>query len=92
MDTNFSPIENYPFLSPFIFTEGPQKLEKHKKALLKKLIKAWMPLHIEDSQTQEYLSAREKVFATVTAEYYEKQYKIIVEKSLSAESSFTTLA
>jgi len=92
MDTNFSPIENYPFLSPFIFTEDPQKLEKHKKALLKKLIKAWKPLHLEDNQTQEYLAAREEVFAAVTAEYYEEQYKIIVEKSLNADSSFTTLA
>ena len=92
MDTNFSPIENYPFLSPFIFTEDPQKLEKHKKALLKKLIKAWKPLHLEDSQTQEYLAAREEVFAAVTAEYYEEQYKIIVEKSLNTDSSFTTLA
>ena len=92
MDTNFSPIENYPFLSPFIFTEDPQKLETHKKALIKRLIKAWMPLHIEDSQTQKYLTVREEVFATVTAKYYEEQYKTIVEKSLSAVSSFDTLA
>ncbi len=31
MDTNFSPIENYPFLSPYIFTEDSEKIEKHKK-------------------------------------------------------------
>jgi len=55
MDTNFSPIENYPFLSPFIFTEDPQKLEKHKKALLKKLIKAWKPLHLETARLRNIL-------------------------------------
>ncbi|MDP6332361.1 MAG: protein-PII uridylyltransferase, partial [SAR324 cluster bacterium] len=92
MDTNFSPIENYPFLSPFIFTENPQKLEKHKIALQKKLVKAWKNQHIEDSKTLEYLEVREKIFATVTAKYYEQQYKIIVEKSLITDSSFETLA
>ena len=92
MDTNFSPIENFPFLSPFIFTENPQKLEKHKKALQKKLVNASRHQHIENSKTLEYLEVREKVFATVTAKYYEQQYKIIVDKSLRTESSFDTLA
>ncbi|MDP6320392.1 MAG: protein-PII uridylyltransferase, partial [SAR324 cluster bacterium] len=92
MDTNFSPIENFPFLSPFIFTENPQKLEKHKKALQKKLVNASTHQHIENSKTLEYLEVREKVFATVTAKYYEQQYKIIVDKSLRTESSFDILA
>ncbi|MDP6215619.1 MAG: protein-PII uridylyltransferase, partial [SAR324 cluster bacterium] len=92
MDTNFSPIENFPFLSPFIFTENPQKLEKHKKALQKKLVNASTHQHIENSKTLEYLEVREKVFAKVTAKYYEQQYKIIVEKSLITDSSFETLA
>ena len=92
MDTNFSPIENYPFLSPFVFTEDPKKLEKHKNNLQKKLLKVWRTLQIKDSQTLKYLAAREKVFAKVTEEYYEEQYKIIVDKSLSTNNSFETLA
>ena len=46
METNFSPIENYPFLSPFIFTENPEELEVHKEALLKQLEEVWRPLAI----------------------------------------------
>jgi len=92
MDTNFSPIENYPFLSPFLFTEDAQKIEKHKKDLQKKLLKVWRPLQINDSQILEYLASRERVFATVTSEYFEEQYQIIVDKSLSTKSSFETLA
>ena len=82
MDTTFSPIENYPFLSPFIFTEDPEKIEKHKKTLLKRLDKVWQPLRIDVSETHEYLAAREKIFETTVAEYYEEQYQKIVEKSL----------
>jgi len=92
MDTNFSPIENYPFLSPYLFTEDSEKIEKHKKFLQKKLLKVWRPLQIKESKTLEYLSSRERVFAKVTAEYYEEQYKKIVDTSLRTGSSFDTLA
>ena len=92
MDTTFSPIENYPFLSPFIFTEDPEKIEKHKKTLLKRLDKVWQPLRIDVSETHEYLAAREKIFETTVAEYYEEQYQKIVEKSLTTNNSFDTLA
>ena len=92
MDTNFSPIENYPFLSPFLFTEDLEELEEHKEDLLKHLQKVWRPLKVKTDQTFEYLAAREKVFATVIAEYYEEQYKIIVKSSLCTKNSFDTLS
>ncbi|MDG1860035.1 MAG: hypothetical protein P8J49_00385, partial [SAR324 cluster bacterium] len=75
METNFSPIENYPFLSPFIFTENPEELEVQKEVLLKQLEEAWQPLAVASSQYMEYLTAREKVFAGVIEEYYREQYK-----------------
>lgn len=92
METNFSPIENYPFLSPFIFTENPEELEVHKEALLKQLEEVWRPLAIDSSQSMEYLTAREKVFAGVIEEYYREQYKKIVESSLCTNNSFDTLS
>ena len=92
METNFSPIENYPFLSPFIFTENPEELEVHKEALLKQLEEVWRPLAIDSSQSMEYLTAREKVFAGVIEEYYREQYKKIVESSLCTNNSFGTLS
>ena len=92
MDTNFSPIENYPFLSPFIFNEDPGIIEKHKISILKRLDNVWRPLKIDACQTHEYLAARENVFATVVAEHFEKQYQIIVKKSLSTNNSFETLS
>ena len=92
MDTNFYPIENYPFLSPFLFTEDLEELEEHKENILKHLQKVWRPLKVETDQTFEYLATREKVFATVVAEYYEKQYNKIVESSLCTNNSFDTLS
>jgi len=92
METNFSPIENYPFLSPFIFTENPEELEVNKEALLKQLEEVWRPLAIDSSQSMEYLTAREKVFAGVIEEYYREQYKKIVESSLCTNNSFDTLS
>ena len=92
METNFSPIENYPFLSPFIFTENPEELEVHKEALLKQLEEVWRPLAIDSSQSMEYLTAREKVFAGVIDEYYREQYKKIVESSLCTNNSFGILS
>ena len=92
METNFSPIENYPFLSPFIFTENPEELEVHKEALLKQLEEVWRPLAIDSCQSMEYLTAREKVFAGVIEEYYREQYKKIVESSLCTNNSFDTLS
>ena len=92
METNFFPIENYPFLSPFIFTENPEELEVHKEALLKQLEEVWRPLAIDSSQSMEYLTAREKVFAGVIEEYYREQYKKIVESSLCTNNSFGTLS
>ena len=92
MDTNFSPIENYPFLSPFLFIENLEELEEHKEDLLKHLQKVWRPLKVETDQIFEYLAAREKVFATVIAEYYKKQYNKIVESSLCTNNSFDTLS
>ena len=74
MDTNFSPIENYPFLSPFIFNEDPGIIEKHKISILKRLDNVWRPLKIDACQTHEYLAARENVFATVVAEHFEKLF------------------
>ena len=79
METNFSPIENYPFLSPFIFTENPEELEVNKEALLKQLEEVWRPLAIDSSQSMEYLTAREKVFAGVIEEYYREQYKKLLK-------------
>ena len=60
METNFFPIENYPFLSPFIFTENPEELEINKEALLKQLEEVWRPLAIDSSQSLEYLTAVKK--------------------------------
>ena len=68
MEINFSPIENYPFLSPFIFTENPEELEVNKEVLLRQLEEVWRPLAIGSSQSMEYLTAREKVFAGVRSE------------------------
>ncbi len=53
METNFSPIENYPFLSPFIFTENPEELEVQKEVLLKQLEEVWQPLAVGSSQYME---------------------------------------
>ena len=92
METNFSPIENYPFLSPFIFTENPEELEVQKEVLLKQLEEAWQPLAVASSQYMEYLTAREKVFAGVIEEYYREQYKKIVKNSLCTNNSFDTLS
>ena len=47
---------------------------------------------IDSSQSMEYLTAREKVFAGVIEEYYREQYKKIVESSLCTNNSFDTLS
>jgi len=60
--------------------------------LLKQLEEVWRPLAIDSSQSMEYLTAREKVFAGVIEEYYREQYKKIVESSLCTNNSFDTLS
>ncbi|MBS1255351.1 MAG: Bifunctional uridylyltransferase/uridylyl-removing enzyme [Deltaproteobacteria bacterium] len=92
MDTNFTPIENYPFLSRFLLPEDYKKHQEHRDALLKQLDERWQRNKIKVKQTQEYLAAREKVFADVISEYYQDQYKILVEESLNIENSFEILS
>ncbi len=92
MDTNFTPIENYPFLSRFLLSEDYKKHQEHRDALLKQLDERWQRNKIKVKQTQEYLAAREKVFADVISEYYQDQYKILVEESLNIENSFEILS
>jgi UTP:GlnB (protein PII) uridylyltransferase len=92
MDTNFTPIENYPFLSRFLLPEDEEKQQEHRDALLKQLDERWQRNKIKVKQTQEYLAAREKVFADVISEYYQDQYKILVEESLNIENSFEILS
>ena len=70
MDTNFSPIENYPFLSPFIFVENSKELKKQKNVLIKILNKNKRTLKIKGNHYQNYLNAHEKVFSKVIAEYF----------------------
>ena len=92
MDKIFSPIENYPFLTPFFFRDNHKEYKKHKKALKKLLDEGTNSLKIKKKQHQEYLKAREKIFAKVISVYYEDNYKIIVENGISDENSFDTLS
>ncbi|MBC8257682.1 MAG: protein-PII uridylyltransferase [SAR324 cluster bacterium] len=92
MDTNFSPIENYPFLSQFLFQAEPEELQKHQSVLLKQLKKSWDTFDIDTTSTLEYLAAREKVFSSVISEYFKEQFGIIVDNSLNTNNSFETLS
>ncbi len=92
MDTNFTPIENYPFLSRFLLPEDEEKQQEHSEALVTQLDERWRKNKIKVKQTQEYLTAREKVFADVISEYYQEKYKELVEESLNIENSFEILS
>ena len=91
MDTSFSPIENYPFLSLFILPEDYENDYEHRDALLTKLDEIWQRDKIQSNQTNEYLSARENVFAEVILKYYQECYKNLVEESLHTKNSFEIL-
>ena len=91
MNNNFSPIENYHFLSPFLFSENHNEHKKHKKVLKKLLYDSTYSLKINKNKTLEYLKARENVFAEVVAAYYEDHNQKIVENGFSNDNSFDTL-
>ena len=63
MDTSFSPIENYPFLSQFLLPEDYENHQVHIDELLTQLDEVWQRNKIQSKQTHEYLAAREYVFA-----------------------------
>ena len=76
MDTSFSPIENYPFLSQFLLPEDYENHQEYINELLTQLDKEWQINKIQSKQTHEYLPARENVFAEVVQHYYQQQYTI----------------
>tara|TARA_B100000700_G_scaffold328108_1_gene444801 strand:+ start:210 stop:3668 length:3459 start_codon:yes stop_codon:yes gene_type:complete len=92
METNFSEIENYPFLSPFLFLEKIKEIEKKKKSLLNHIKKEWRPPKVEKYSSLEYLNTREKVFSKVISKYYKKHYQKIIENDLNNRNSFETLS
>ena len=71
MENNFSEIENYPFLNPFLFKENSSEIEKKKISFLNLLKKDCGNLKNKRRNTLEYLSNREKIFSKVIS----KQYK-----------------
>ena len=91
MDTSFSPIENYPFLSQFILPEDYENHQEHINELLTQLDEEWQRNKIQSKQTYEYLTARENVFAEVVLKYYQEHYRNLVEESLHTNNSFEIL-
>ena len=91
MDTSFSPIENYPFLSQFLLPEDYENHQEYSDELLTQLDEVWQRNKIQSKQTHEYLAARENVFAEVVLQYYQKHYRNLVEESLHANNSFEIL-
>ena len=72
MDTSFSPIENYPFLSQFLLPEDYENHQEHINELLTQLDEVWQRNKIQSLKTHEYLTARENVFAKVVLQYYQE--------------------
>ena len=91
MDPSFSPNENYPFLSQFLFSENYENQWDYRDALLTELEKVWQRDKISSKQSNEYLNVRENVFAEVILQYYQEQYKDLVEESLHEKNSFEIL-
>ena len=91
MDTSFSPIENYPFLSQFLLPEDYENHQEHSDELLTQLDEVWQRNKIQSKQTHEYLTARENVFAEVVLQYYQEHYRNLVEESLHTNNSFEIL-
>ena len=91
MDTSFSPIENYPFLSQFLLPEDYENLTDYYDALIKKLDKVWQRNRTNSTKTNEYISVRENVFSEVVLQYYQEQYTNLVEESLHTKNSFEIL-
>ena len=91
MDTSFSPIENYPFLSQFLLPEDYENHKEYINELLTKLDEVWQRNKIQSKQTDEYLTARENVFAEVVLQYYQEHYRNLVEESLHTNNSFEIL-
>ena len=91
MDTSFSPIENYPFLSQFLLPEDYENHQEYIYELLTQLDEVWQRNKIQSKQTHEYLTARENVFAEVVLQYYQEHYRNLVEESLHTNNSFEIL-
>ena len=91
MDTSFSPIENYPFLSQFLLPEDYENHQEYINELLTQLDEVWQRNKIQSKQTHEYLTARENVFAEVVLQYYQEHYRNLVEESLHTNNSFEIL-
>ena len=91
MDTNFSPIENYPFLSQFLLPGDYENHQEYINELLTQLNEVWQRNKIQSKQTHEYLAARENVFAEVILQYYHEHYRNLVEESLNTKNSFEIL-
>ena len=91
MDTSFSPIENYPFLSQFLLPEDYDNHQEHINELLTQLDEVWQRTKIRSKQSNEYLTARANVFAEVVLQYYREHYRNLVEESLHTNNSFEIL-
>ena len=92
METNFSEIENYPFLSPFLYIENPSEIEKKKKSILILLNNDCPSKKTKKITPLEYLNSREKVFSKVISKYYQKNYQKIIKNDLTNKNSFDTLS
>ena len=91
MDTSFSPIENYPFLSQFFLPEDHENHQEYINELLTQLDEVWQRKKIPSKQIHDYLAARENVFADVVLQYYHEHYRNLVEESLHTKNSFEIL-
>ena len=91
MDTSFSPIENYPFLSQFLLPEDYENHQEHINELLSQLDEVWQRTKIQSEQSHEYLTSRENVFAEVVLQYYQEHYRNLVEESLHTNNSYEIL-
>ncbi len=91
IESEFTPIENYPFLNRFRFNDDLSEKYWHGSALENLLEEHWTAFQEEVSQNQEYLAAREKVFAEAVSLYFNDQKKRIIQDNLIAENSFVIL-
>ncbi|MBG55558.1 MAG: protein-PII uridylyltransferase [Deltaproteobacteria bacterium] len=91
MDHSFSPNENYPFLSQFLLPEDYKNQQVYLDEMLSQLDEAWQKDKISSSHTNEHLTLRENVFAEVVLQYYQEQYRELVEESLHTKNSFQIL-
>ena len=91
MGLSFSPNENYPFLSQFLLPENYENQWDYRDTLLKQLEKVWQRNKISPKQSNEYLNVRENVFAEVILQYYQDEYRNLVQESLHKKNSFEIL-